>query len=253
MSLKNVLLFLITILVSSCALKEDKLFETDLYYDNLKGAVKSLKENTFKIKEDSVLRVNKEVDFENKVSYNKKGYQVKREVFYRGLLHTEIGSNHNKFGKPELWQRTRVNREGDTIRTITKVEHKTGEIIESSFNAENRLNNLTTFYLDEKLEIIERTDKHFFTDSTGTFGKMIWDFDKLELLKIHPPVSEDTSLLRLNNDRQVIYSTAIKNGVEVSKNKTFEYRYDDNGNWIEKKVLLNGKPYQVVKRVYEYF
>src|SRR5690554_563856 len=189
--------------------------------------------------------------------YDKYGNLTQMIVYMRsGSVYLETNYRYNKHGQKVEWERIRkgkktvykstFDRKNRLVKRDCKdLEGRTEDRIILRFDEEWREIELTTFdnNCDQKRRI-----ESFYNDK----GKLVlskWYNSKDELYEFYENIySPDNCCDKLSK------SYLVKNGEPILKAITEEnYIYDEHGNWIEKRLILDGENTWVTKRKFEYY
>ena len=284
------LIFIIIIISPTLIFAQHRLrmYSNDINRFRLKGKVKSLKYFEFNIKylNDSVYKLTLEdflVPRNYKVDFNQDGYITSKieyrlkndSIIEKGLwtynyeknkIKNEIYYWNNKSKDTTQWnyfypdnQTTRINK----ISTMSpKLMHYNYRQLKNkeyykSINSDSSYIRRSLFVYDNKNRIIrieKYDDKHYTTDIIlNTYSDSLNPNPKLTVSSYTkydaPPVIRQ---YEFNNQ----YDITVRDGLNTKDDKMtiFEYKYDDEKNWIEKvEKGGTGKIIKIYKRKIEYY
>lgn len=238
------------ILFSSC---NKIVIKNDLEIDNLKGKVKSIKEEVYY---SGVKNENSPI----KTIYNLEGYMTYREnkdvsngtfkVHYERDNSNKIIEEKGVFVKPDghkgdMWNKKYIyNDKNQLVEKLYYLNGKIFEFEESKYDEKGNVISITTtnsngggqsfsvFYkykYDNKHNIVEKIEDH---PDSNTYNKNIFDYD-------------DNGKLIYN------YHELGKKGEDMVVGSTWTYKYDDNGNKIEDSYFYKRKLDFIIKYIYD--
>jgi hypothetical protein len=188
-------------------------------------------------------------------AYDKYGNRIQENIYRKdGSMHLQINQKYNKFGQQIESEHIRSEK-----KTISKYRYDRKNKIKKKIctkDSDTIIEKITTRYDENWKQIesisydkscIQKSRIEFFYDNRGNQILSKWYNSKNEIYEYF------NSTYNFNNDIIKTEKYSIRNGEpKLSKITEIEYKYDENGNWIEKKLIPNGKASYVTKREYKY-
>ena len=233
--MKKIILVILSVLclASYGQLEKKSEKKNDLTEENLKGKVKSIKENTYEavekfgqIEKGDALYDDDAFPF---TIYNEKGNKIEENHYYSdGSLLDKYTYKYDENGN-----KIEVNNYYSDGRLILKITYKydeNGNNIEECYHYEDGiLSEKHTYKYDENGNIIERNDYNF---SSSLDKKYTYKYD------------EKGNIIEINN---------YNSDGRLDSKYTYKYKYDKNNNWIQQVEYKNNKPIQIRERIIEYY
>ena len=234
--MKNILYALLLLsLIFSCA--DDK--KNDLTRHNLNGNVKSTYEVSFEAIEkfgEITKGSNRQKyyidNFEQwhvQNEYDDNGNRIERNIYSSdGELIFKYICEHDDNGNSI--EQNRYNSEGKLDEKWTsKFDAKGNEIKSNLFNSESKLVSKYTFEYDDKENMIEM---NYYNYDDELISIMTYEFD--------------------DNGNLIEENKYDKDG-ELEDEFSYEYKFDDKENWIQKTIFEDDKPTFIIEREIKYY
>ena len=208
--------------------------KNDLTEENLKGKVKSIKENTYEAVE-------------------KFGKIEKGNVFYDGFSSPSTIIYNEKRDKIE-----QNNYNSDSrldSKTTYKYDEKGNNIEKNNYYSDGRLSYKYTYKYDEKGNNIEKNN--YYSDGSLNY-KTTYKYDEKGNMIEANFYNSDGSLsfkltYKYDEKGNMIEATYYNSDGRLDSKTTYKYEYDKNNNWTQRIQYRNTIPLNITERIIEYY
>ncbi|MBB4804565.1 YD repeat-containing protein [Flavobacterium nitrogenifigens] len=212
--------------------------ETDLAnrYIKIKDGVRTEQELKISIHKDGSI-IHSNLDFE--VHYNTDGNIVHEKSRNSGL---EFVYDYSGYGKKGYY--TRTQRIGDQIGFVQKYGNSSRCLIELILYRDNVLSSRTMLFFDENGNLIQ--NMRFFDD--GSYDNHYYFYNDRNLL-----IEDKISLPNGYYGTDHLFEYDQHDNLIKTTNTSYQYKYDQQGNWIERIETYRNDIYGKITREFTYF
>ncbi len=182
--------------------------------------------------------------------YDKKGRKIKHTRYREGDPLIIYQYEHDQEGN--MTKEIAMLPDG-TIDSETVNVYEAGNHIEQNGYFNGKLNYKWLYKYDEKGNRIEFGH----TGADGVvYKKTVYTYDengnKIQELEYRDGVGGTKTTFEYDDHRNLIREVQLTGSGEVIQTISYDYTYDDTGNWVKKIRLLDGEGMQKIERSYEY-
>lgn len=246
--MKHIITFALTA-ISVVATAQQK---NDLQKENLHGNIKSVRETAYEVTYNDAGKLDKgeikEFIFDNSLKkFNEQG-NITEEIWYDFENIQDSKRTNTQYNAKGLPTEALIEeKDGSSIKVSLKYDEK-GNLLEEIFHRKEGQEKFSYKY-DQKGNRIEHTAYDIkYSYQYNDKGQVIEENIHDEMDKI-----STKTIIKYDKKGNFIKKTAHYLDVSTKENYTYQYTYDQKGNWVKRIEYKDKNPIQITERVIEYY
>lgn len=249
------IIIFLSLLCFSCFSDEEVM--NDLKKNNLKGKVKSMEEAVYDVVEKDGEIEKSNLNWKHLIVYNREGNKMMKKTYkLDGSVEDVYMYKYDRKGR--LIEELGTDAAGEYSTKMVYEYDDKGRMIEDNLWTPEYAHPISTstYEYDEKGMLTESII-WYTSKKNRVMWKYVYEYNDKGQESVSKTYKEDGSLERKNifeyNNKGDMISMVVESDRFDPSRHTYNYEYDEKGNWIRRIQTDQGEPYQIIERTIEYY